>query len=321
MQMSRVCIGVKNFRLCLVGLFVVFFLFGFFAGCAAKNGETKSVGGKSVNSLKKPRIPVEVARAKEKQLQEILKLTGNIEGKDQVRVYPKVTGKLIEYKVQEGGHIKKGDVIALIDRDITGFKFEPAPVEAPISGIVAKTYLDRGDSVSPRMPIAVVAKMDEVKIKIEVTEVDYPKIKLGQMAKIKVDAYPDKDFKGKISKLSALIDPNTRTATVEITIPNYKRFLVPGMFARINLFVGEHNGIVIPRDAILRLPGTGVYYCFKVEKGKAKKAIIELGIKQGNNQEIKNGVREGDLVILSGQGILHTGTAVAIKNEVERETK
>ncbi|OPX28310.1 MAG: hypothetical protein B1H08_06105, partial [Candidatus Omnitrophica bacterium 4484_171] len=192
-------------------------------------------------------------------VQEILKFTGDIEGKDQVQVYPKVTGKLIEYKVQEGKPIEKQDVIALIDRDVTGFKFEPAPVEAPISGVVAKTYFDQGDSVSPQIPIAVVADMDEVKVKIEVTEVDYPKVKLGQMARIKVDAYPDKEFEGKLSKLSALVSPQTRTATAEITIPNPEHFLVPGMFARISLLAGKHKALVVPRDAILRLPGTGVY--------------------------------------------------------------
>ena len=122
-------------------------------------------GGKTAG-VKEIAIPVEAATARERLLEETLRFTGDIRGKDQVQVYPKVTGKLIEYKVDEGDRVKKEDVIALIDRDVTGFKFEPAPVEAPISGIVAKTYLDRGDSVSPRMPIAVVAKMDEVKIKI-----------------------------------------------------------------------------------------------------------------------------------------------------------
>ena len=268
--------------------------------------------GEKIVEVKKAIIPVEVAVVQEKELQEILKFTGDIEGKDQVQVYPKVTGKLIEYKVQEGAPIEKQDVIALIDRDVTGFKFEPAPVEAPIAGIVAKTYLDRGGSVNPQTPIAVIADMDEVKIKIEVTEVDYPKVKKGQSARVAVDAYPDKEFTGILFRFSALIDPNTRTATAEIIIPNPQHLLVPGMFARISLLVGEHKALVVPRDAILRLPGTGVYYCFTVEGNQAKKALIELGIKENNDQEIKQGLKEGDLVILSGQGILQTGVSVEV---------
>ena len=277
--------------------------------------------GKETAKVKEAGIPVEVAVVQEKQLQEILKFTGDIEGKDQVQVYSKVPGKLIEYKVQEGARVKKKDIIALIDRDVTGFKFEPAPVEAPISGVVAKTYFDQGDSVSPQIPIAVVADMDEVKVKIEVTEVDYPKVKLGQMARIKVDAYPDKEFEGKLSKLSTLVSPQTRTATAEITIPNPEHFLVPGMFARISLLAGKHKALVVPRDAILRLPGTGVYYCFIVQENKAKKAFVELGAKENNLQEIVKGLNEGGLVILSGQGVLQTGAAVEIKRKIEGETE
>jgi len=298
-----------NRRIVVFLSFVLIFS-GLLSGCGKKESITK-----------KEAIPVEITVVQQKELQEVFKFIGNIEGRNQVQIYPKVSGKLIEYKLEEGQSVKKGDVIALIDRDITGYTFEPASIESSLTGIVAKTYLDKGDNVTLQTPLAVVADMDEVKIKIEVTEVDYPKVKVGQSSKITVDAYPDKEFTGILSKFSALVDLNTRTATAEITIANPDHLLVPGMFARISLLVGEHKALVVPRDAILRLPGTGVYYCFKVEENKAKKALIELGIKKNNDQEIKNGLKKDDLVILSGQGVLQTGTAVEIKRKREGETK
>jgi len=312
-----------------ISAILLIFIFAL-AGCGKETAKVNPVRKEFSNGVKEAGIPVEVAVVQKKQLQEILKFTGDIEGKDQVQVYPKVPGKLIEYKVEEGARVEKQDVIALIDRDVTGFKFEPAPVEAPISGIVAKTYFDQGDSVSPQVPIAVVADMDEVKVKIEIVEVDYPKVKLGQIAKIIVDAYPDKEFTGKLSKFSALVDLDTRTATAEITIPNPDHLLIPGMFARISLFVGKHKALVVPRDAILRLPGTGVYYCFVVQENKAKKVFVELGMRENNWQEVNpvrkefsNGVKEelkmSDLVILSGQGILKTDMPVEIKKRIEGE--
>lgn len=307
-QISKMPVKIKNFKFWVV-LIVVFFILnlGFFIF------NFLFLGNRNTAGLKEAGIPVEVAVVQKKELQKILRFTGDIKGTDQVQVYPKVTGKLIEYKVQEGASIEKQDVIALIDRDVTGFKFEPAPVEASISGIAAKTYLDQGDNVSPQVPIAVIANMDEVKIKIEVTEVDYPKVKVGQSAKIAIDAYPDKEFTGKLSKLSVLIDSNTRTATAEIIIPNPEHLLVPGMFARVSLLVGERKTLVAPRDAILRLPGTGVYYCFIVQKNEAKKVFIELGIQKDNQQGITKGLKQGDLVVVVGQGILETGSAVEIK--------
>lgn len=309
MRISKMRIKIKNFKFCIVTLIFTLCILNFLAGCGKKTAEVKKAG-----------IPVEVARVQERVLQEILKFTGDIEGKDQVQVYPKVTGKLIEYKVQEGEPVEKQDIIALIDRDVTGFKFEPAPVEAPISGIVAKTYLDQGDNVSPKTPIAVIANMDEVKVKIEIAEIDYPKVRVGQIAKATVDVYPNKEFTGKISKLSTLIDLHSRTATAEIIITNPQHLLVPGMFARINLLVGGHKALCVPRDAILRLPGTGLYYCFIVEENCAKKVFVELGMSQNNWQEVKKGLKIGDLVILSGQGILKTGIPVEIKKiEGEKE--
>ena len=303
-----------------ISMILLIFIFAL-TGCGKKNAEVNPVIKEFSNGAKETSIPVEVAVVQEKQLHEILKFIGDIKGKDQIQVYPKVTGKLIEYKVHEGARVKKKDTVALIDRDVTGFKFEPAPVEAPISGIVAKTYFDQGDSVSPQAPIAVIADMDEVKVKIEIVEVDYPKVKLGQMVRIKVDAYPDKEFEGKLSKLSTLVNPQTRTATAEITIPNPEHLLVPGMFARISLLVKEHKALVVPRDAILRLPGTGVYYCFIVQENKVKKAFVELGTKENNLQEIVKGLNEGDLVILSGQGILQTGLPVEIKKKIEGDAE
>ena len=294
---------MKNLKLILL-LSVYCSIFTVLVGC-----------GKKAAEIKKSAVPVEVAAAQKIELEEILQFTGDIEGKSQVQVYPKVTGKLIEYKVKEGERVEKKDVIALIDRDVTGFKFEPAPVEAPISGILAKTYLDNGDSVNPQIPIAVVADMDKVKVKIEVTEVDYSKVKTGQPAKITVDAYPNKEFTGRLSKLSALISQQTRTATAEISISNPEHLLIPGMFACVGLSVKKYKALAIPYDAILRLPGTGVYYCFMVKENKAQKVFVKLGMRKDNWQEIKEGLKEGDLVILSGHGILKTGLSVEIKKQ------
>ena len=285
-----------------------------FAGCLfIFTVFSSGCGREKVSVSKKETVPVEVAMVQEREVKQTLNFIGDIKGRNQVNVYPKVTGKLIEYKVNEGDSVKKGEVIALIDRDETGFTFEPAPVESPLSGIVAKIYSDRGDNLTPQRFIAVVADMDEVKVKIEIVEVDYPKVKVGQVANITVDAYPGREFVGKLSKFSALVSPATHTATAEITIPNSEHLLVPGMFARITLFVGERKTLVAPRDAILRLPGTGVYYCFTVQENEAKKVFIELGIQKDNQQEITKGLKQGDLVIVVGQGILKTGSAVEIK--------
>jgi len=279
--------------------FSIFILALIFGGCAKKEKV----------SLKK-KIPAEVAKVEFKEIKDILKFTGTVEGKEQVQVFPKAGGKLIKYLVKEGDFVKKDDVIALIDRDITGFKYEPHRVQSPISGEVLKADLDKGSLVDPRIPIAIVGDISKVKVKIEIAEVDYPKVKIGNKAILKVDAYPDREFEGKLTELDKFINPQTRTAQAEIEVPNEEGLLIPGSFARITLFVGTHKTLTIPLDALLRMPGTGSYYCFKVENDKAEKTFLKIGIIQDNLVEIKKGLKEGDLVIVSGQGALEEGTPV-----------
>jgi len=278
--------------------FSIFILALIFGGCAKKEKV----------SLKK--IPVEVAKVEFKEIKDILKFTGTVEGKEQVQVFPKAGGKLIKYLVKEGDFVKKDDVVALIDRDITGFKYEFHKVLSPISGRILKADLDKGSLLTSQTPLAIVADTSSVKIKIDVSEVDYPKVKIGNKATLKVDAYPGKEFEGRLTKLDEYIDPQTRTAQAEIDVPNEEGLLIPGSFARITLFTGTHRARVFPLDALLRMPGTGSYYCFKVENGKAKKVFLKIGIIQENLVEIKEGLSLGDLVIVSGQGALEEGVSV-----------
>ncbi len=283
-----------------LGMLALVLLLG---GCVKK--EKAELGG----GVEK--IPVEVAEVRTGEIRDVLKFTGTIEGRDQVQVFPKVGGKLIKYLVKEGDVVKKDDVIALIDRDITGFKYEPHEVLSPISGRVLKADLDKGSLLTPQTPIAIVGDTSSVKVKIHIAEVDYPKVKIGDRAVLTVDAYPGREFEGKVSKLDAYIDPITRTAEAEVTVANEEGLLIPGSFARIFLFVGRYKALVMPLDALLRMPGTGSFYCFRVMDGKAKKAFLKIGAIRDNQVEIKEGLRKGDLVIISGQSGLEDGVSVS----------
>ena len=262
-------------------------------------------------------IPVEVHEVRRGVLTETIPFVGDVRGKKQVQVYPRVGGKLTGYKVREGDTVNAGDTIALIDRDITGYEFAPAPVESPIAGVVARIFLDAGDALSPQSPVAVIAEIEEVVVRIEAAEVDYSRIKTGQAAMVRADAYPGEEFAGRVTRLSSLIDPMTRTATAEITVPNPGRRLIPGMFARIDLVVGEREGLFTLNDGVIRRAGTASHYCMVVEDGVVKRVRVEPGLWSGNYREIISGLKEGDLVIISAHGILETGTRVEIAAMME----
>jgi len=250
---------------------------------------------------------VQVELVKKGSLSLSLNLIGDVEGKEEVDIFPKAGGKLVELKVKEGDRVKKEQVVAVVDRDVDGVKFERVEVASPVDGTVGMVYLDEGASVSPPepapsmgTPIIKVINMDQVKVVVNVVEKDLGKISSGQQAMIKVDAYPEKIFTGIVSLISPVVNQLTRTAPVEVTVPNPNHLLKPGMFAQAEISLGNlEELILIPAHTILQEGGKKKV--FVVMDGKAVTRDVETGISQRDWVEIKSGLAENDSLIVSGQ--------------------
>ncbi|MFA4988067.1 MAG: efflux RND transporter periplasmic adaptor subunit [Candidatus Omnitrophota bacterium] len=281
--------------------FLVIFLF---AGCQDKS---RLVSEKEV-------VPVKVYKVELQSIKNTLDYVDDIKAQDEAVIYPKVNGKIIEKTKEEGDRVERGDVVAYIDRDEVGFKFEKAPVESPLTGIIGRTYVDKGTSVTPQTPIALVVDMDKVKIDIDITEENIPKIAIAQEAEITLQAYPGEEFVGKVSKISPVLDLETRTAPIEIIIPNADHRLKSGMFARVQLIMEEHKNVpVIIKEAVM---GRGDdTYVYVVKDNAAYQRNVKLGIRQGAYYEVSEGLQEGDLVVVMGQQKLYNGVAVMAEEE------
>ncbi|MDD2688617.1 MAG: efflux RND transporter periplasmic adaptor subunit [Candidatus Omnitrophica bacterium] len=260
----------------------------------------------------KEAIPVKVMRVELKDIQNTLDYVGDIKAEDEAVVYPKVSGKIIEKLKNEGDPVAKGDIIAYIDRDEVGFKFEKAPVESPMSGIIGRVYVDIGTQVSPQTPVALAVHMDKVKIDLDIPEQYLPRISVGQTAQVSVQAYPKEKFTGIVSRISPVLDLETRTAPIEIVIPNPEHTLKSGMFAQVELAIEEHKGVpVIVKEAIMgKEPGIYVYV---VNGNTAYQKNIKLGIRHAAHYEVSEGLKEGDLVVVVGQQRLYNSVPVIIE--------
>lgn len=268
------------------------------------------------------KVPVLVEQVRKEKVRKVLHYTGDIKGIDEVDVYPKVQGKLIAKKVKEGVYVEKGEVLAVVDRDISGMKYEPFEVTSPISGTVAKFFVDTGAVVVPPTMsttmgtiIARVVNMEKAKVIINVGDRDYPVIKVGQKAEVIVDSYPDRIFTGSVSTISPVINPYTKTAGVEVVIPNEKLLLRSGMFAHIDLIVEERDGIVVSQDYILNSDGKN--YVFVSENGVARKREIQTGIVEDNKVEILDGLKEGEVIVTVGVEMVSDGMVLEIKGETK----
>jgi len=273
-----------------------------------------AIGCEKISAVKNndQNIPVKVKKVELTDLAKTLEYIGSIKAQDEAKVYPKVSGKIIAKLKEDGSPVEKGEAIALIDRDEVGLKFNKAPVESPITGIVGRVYVDIGSNVSSQTPVALVVNMDKVKIDLDMPEIYLPKIFLNQEARITVDAYPQEEFLGKVTKISPVVNLENRAAPIEIFIDNPEHRLKSGMFVRVSLAVEKRIGVpVILKEAIMgKEPDT---YVYTVDDNKARIRNISLGIHDGPFYEVTQGLQEGEMVVIIGQQRLHDNAPVAME--------
>ena len=126
---------------------------------------------------------------------------------------------------------------------------------SPIDGVVTMRNFDNGD-VAATQPILQVMKINPVKVKINVSESFYTKVKVGMQVKLNTEIFEGEDFFGKISLIYPTIDPATRTFTCEIKINNANNKLKPGMFGRVELNLGKANTILVSDKAVIKQSGS-----------------------------------------------------------------
>jgi len=269
--------------------------------------------GEPVKSVTEVATEVVIEEVRRDYIAQTLSYTGNIAGEEQVTVHPiEETGRLIKYLVKEGDVVKKGQVIALVDRSIKGMEFQSAKITSPISGIVGMLFLDKGAMVAPQTPIAMIADIDRIKVKIQVVERDLPKVHKGQSAVITVNAYPDKKFQGKLKQLSPFVNPMTKASEGEIIVPNPEHLLKPGMFTRVELIIEEHtNTIVVPEKTVIEKDGKRGGFVLKEEYAEIRE--VETGIENEGSIEILKGLKIGEKVITLGNYGLRDGAKVRVK--------
>lgn len=186
---------------------------------------------------------------------------------------------------------------------------------SPISGLVTARNYDNGDMCGGQ-PIYVVQQINPVKVKINVSESLYSYIKKGMVVDVELDALPEKKFQGKVSRITPLIDPSTRTFEVEVTVANGKELIKPGMYARVAMNYGSRKNIVVPDVAVVKQLGSGDRYIYVYQQdGTVEFQKVELGRRMGGEYEILSGIADGAEVVTSGQVALKDGIAVERVNE------
>jgi multidrug efflux pump subunit AcrA (membrane-fusion protein) len=194
---------------------------------------------------------------------------------------------------------------------LAGRQLRDTDIRAPFDGHVEKRFVNLGELVKAQMPVMAVVRLNPLKVIAEIPEKMAPWIKDGQPVTLLVDAYRDKTFEGKVSRISPGVNAATRAFPFEALVPNADTTLKPGTFARVHIESGKV-------DDVLTLPYSALQYrygvnrVFVVNGDKLAMRELSVGERMGERIEIVKGVKAGERVAVTDVETLSEGALVAV---------
>lgn len=208
---------------------------------------------------------------------------------------------------------------------------EKKTIRAPFPGKLGISPINRGQYVNPGDKLVTLQTLDPIYVDFYVPQKQLAGLSLGQTLALNNDAYPDVKYPGKITAINPKVDTATRNVQVEATVGNAKRQLVPGMFANVNIDMGQKQRyLTLPQTAITYNPYGSTVFVLKPDQGKdakkdekgnpqliAQQVFVTTGATRGDQVAILKGLNEGDLVVTSGQLKLKNGTPAIVDNTIQ----
>jgi membrane fusion protein, multidrug efflux system len=199
---------------------------------------------------------------------------------------------------------------------------EQKTLRAPFAGRLGVRQVSVGQFLSAGTAIVTLQALDPIYAEFYLPQQELSRIKNGQVVTIETDAYPGKSFAGEISAINPKVESGTRNVKVRASMSNPAGRLLPGMFVKVAIALGEPEQFVtLPQTAIVSNPyGESVFIVkSKGEDGSdagmtAEQNFVKTGAVRGDQVSVIEGVKEGDLIVTAGQLKLRNGSRVKIDN-------
>ncbi len=190
-------------------------------------------------------------------------------------------------------------------------RLEQMRILSPMDGQIAERFVDAGAVISPATPIARVVNLSTMITRANVPEREVSKLRIGNRALVRVDAFGERVFEGKVTRIGPVLDAATRSALVEVEIPNQDIGLRAEMFARVTLdLAAQRPALLVPRQALVyRGQQPGVYV---LQEGRPTFREADPGVLQGEEIEIAADLRPGMTVITRGATLVSDGVPVKV---------
>lgn len=322
-----------NFFISFIWIFLVI-------SCSKKSDKALSFED---SSNTKTFFAVSVDTVQKGQIQDYLDINGEVISNVSVEVFSDNSGKITRYLKSLGQSVRENEIIGYVDPSRPGSRFALSPIKAPISGTLTSLPYKVGSTVTMQNSLARISQLDKLEIVTYVAERFFSRIKIGQQALIKFDAYPGIDFEGKVSEISPFIDSSKRTLELRIKLNSAKQreMIEMGMFAEIKLITeSKQNVVKIPSSAVVRRSNKSSVFVVKdastsesISKEEGKTLLKDLnndteetqykvqqrditeGIVIDGYSEILEGLKAGEVIVIQGQNSLGDGSFVKIVGE------
>lgn len=199
-------------------------------------------------------------------------------------------------------------------------------LRAPFAGHLGIRMVDLGQYLNAGTTVVTLQALDPIYLDFYLPQQALDEIAEDQPATAKVDTYPGRTFAGKILAINPKVDPSTRNFQVRATLANPDHKLLPGMYATVDITVGAPKRYVtLPQTAVtFSSYGDTVYVLQKQGQGAdgqpqyvAHQTFITTGPTRGDQVAVLKGVKEGDMVVTSGQVKLRNGATALVNNTVQ----
>ena len=186
-------------------------------------------------------------------------------------------------------------------------------VTAPFDGVVTRRYADTGSMIqagiasqTQAMPLVKLSENSLLRLILPVPESAVPTVHIGQQVEVQVPTLK-RTFPGRVARFSDKLSMTTRTMDTEVDVPNANLVLIPGMYAEVNLTLSRRNSVLsVPVTAVDLQPDNQSVGSVMVvtPNGRVERRNVELGLETANRMEVRSGLNEGDLVVISGRALL-----------------
>ena len=175
-------------------------------------------------------------------------------------------------------------------------------MKSPLAGTVVERAVTPGQSVGgdPAQVLFTVADLDRLQVVADVYERDLALVKVSQVGRINVEAYPGTDFASVVASIGDVVDPNTRTIKVRAWVDNRDQRLKPEMFARLRLDIGDATPfLAIPKEAVVEIDGKHFVYVVESPGRYVKREVVVSNV-SGGQVRVLEGVTAGQRIVTKG---------------------